>query len=86
MLSIADTKIYNTEFCLPKFHHPEMKTIKQTFIVDIEVLREKVQIAHLGYLGSLLKQITLKQRQEDLLTMNQQRRKGQSVLRQETQR
>ena len=63
-----------------------METITQTFIVDIEVLREEVQIAHLGYLGRLLKQITLKQRQEDLLTMNQQRRKGQSVLRQETQR
>ena len=63
-----------------------METIKQTFIVDIEVLREDVQMAHLGYLGSLLKEITLKQRQEELLAMNQQRGKGQSVLRQEIQR
>ena len=47
-----------------------METIKQTFIVDIEVLREDVQMAHLGYLGSLLKEITLKQRQEELLAMN----------------
>ena len=86
VLSIADTKICNTVFCLQKFHQPEMETIKQTFIVDIEVLREDVQMAHLGYLGSLLKEITLKQRQEELLAMNQQRGKGQSVLRQEIQR
>lgn len=58
MLSIVDTKIFNTVFCFQKFHQPEMETIKQTFIVDIEVLREEVQMAHLGYLGSLLKEIT----------------------------
>ena len=62
-----------------------METIKQTFIEDIAVLREEVQMVHLGYLGSLLKEITLKQRHEELLTMNQQGGEGQSVLRQETQ-